>query len=124
MKGALIAGAVVAALGLVSMGFLGIGLYYLTYPLHYPLFGDINDWQGTDLFWPAIILAGMSWAVCFPAAGYVDGRLKQAGKGTARRRMSYLAILWLGAALIWIFVATTSGFQFPAGFLLSNRGAL
>lgn len=35
MKASIIAGMVVAALGLLSMGFLGVGLYYLTYPLHY-----------------------------------------------------------------------------------------
>jgi len=118
MKGSIIAGAVVALLGLLSMGVLGFVLYYLTYPIHYPLFGDINDWEGTDLFWPSIIWAGMLWAVCFPVAGYLDGRLIRARQGPVLRAISYLAILWLGGGLVWIFVAITSGYRFPAsGFI-------
>lgn len=117
LRKSIIAALVVAALGLLSMGILGLVLYYLTYPLHYPLLGDIDDWEGTDLFWPSIILAGMLWAVCFPVAGYVDLRLKQADRPRWVRRAAYLAILWLGAGLIWLVVAMTSGFRFPTAVL-------
>lgn len=115
IKGSIIAGVAVAALGLFSMGFLGFALYYVTYPMHYPLLGDINEWEGTDLFWPAIIMAGMFWSICFPVAGLVDLRLRRAGTASALRILAWLAILWLGAGLIWLFVATSSGFRFPTG---------
>jgi hypothetical protein len=114
IKGSIIAGMVVVALDLFSMGALGLGLYYLTYPIHYPLLGDINQWEGVDLFWPTIIWAGMLWAICFPAAGLVDLRLQRAGTARARRIFSYLVILWLGAGFVWLFVAMTSGYRFPA----------
>ena len=113
IKGSIIAGIAVAALGLLSMGALGFALYYATYPMHYPLFGDINAWEGADLFWPSIIWAGMLWAVCFPVAGFVDLRLKRAGTAGALRAFSYATILWLGAGFVWVFVATSSGFRFP-----------
>lgn len=118
IKGSVIAGVAVAVLGLLSMGLLGLALYYLTYPAHYLLLGHIDGWEGTDLFWPTIIWTGMLWSACFPAAGVIDGRLQRAGAGTVPRVLAYLAVLWLGAALIWILVPLASGYRFPAsGFM-------
>ncbi|MCC6595139.1 MAG: hypothetical protein IT477_01370 [Rhodanobacteraceae bacterium] len=114
IKWSIVAGLVVAVLGVLSIGFLGLGLYYLTYPIHYPLLGDIDTWQGADLFWPAIIVAGMLWSLCFPAAGLVDLGLERRGASRTIRVACYLAILWLGAGLIWLLVATGSGFRFAA----------
>ncbi len=95
------------------MGALGFGLYYLTYPLHYPLFGDINDWKGKDLFWPSVIWAGMLWSASFLLAGFNDVKLKRTQASKTKRVLVYGVILWLGAGAVWIFVALTSGFEFP-----------
>ena len=113
IKSSIIAGFAVAALGLFSMGMLGFGLYYACYPLLAPLYGNLNDWQGDDV-WPATIWAGMLWAICFPVAGLADLTLKRAGKSSALRVLSWLAILWLGAGLAWLYVASTSSYiRFP-----------
>ena len=109
IKGSLIAGFAVAALALFSMGLLGMGLYYACYPLLAPFYGNLNDWRGDDV-WPATLWAGMLWALCFPVAGFVGLRLKQAGKPSALRLLCWLAILWLGAALVWFYVASTSSY--------------
>ena len=113
IKGSIIAGFVVAAAGLFSMGILGFGLYYACYPLLEPLYGDLNDWTGDDV-WPATIWAGMLWAIWFPVAGFADLRLKQAGKSSALRVLSWIVILWVGAGLVWLYVASTSSYiRFP-----------
>jgi len=109
IKGSIIAGVAVALAGLFSMGILGFGLYYACYPLLEPLYGNLNDWHGDDV-WPATIWAGMSWAIFFPVAGWVDLRLRQAGKPGALRALSWLAILWAGAAAVWLYVASSSSY--------------
>ena len=113
IKGSIIAGVAVAALGLLSMGILGVGLSYACYPLLAPLYGNLNDWHGDDV-WPATIGAGMFWAVFFPVAGFVDLRLKRAGTPRAPRVLAWLAILWAGAAVVWLYVASSSSYiTFP-----------
>lgn len=113
IKGSIIAGVVVAVAGLLSMGILGFGLYYACYPLLEPLYGNLNDWRGDDV-WPATLWAGMLWAIFFPVAGWVDLRLKQAGKPGALRALAWLAILWAGAAIVWLYVASSSSYiTFP-----------
>lgn len=117
IKGSIIAGFAVAALGLLSMGVLGFGLYYACYPLLEPLYGNLDDWRGDDV-WPATIWAGMLWAIWFPVAGIADLGLKRAGKSNALRVLSRLAILWLGAGLVWLYVASTSAYiRFPTSGL-------
>lgn len=113
IKGSIVAGVVVAVLGLFSMGILGFGLYYACYPLLAPLYGNLNDWSGDDV-WPATIWAGMVWAMWFPVAGLADLGLKRAGKPNALRVISWLVILWLGAGVVWLYVASTSSYiRFP-----------
>lgn len=113
IKGSIIAGVVVAVLGLFSMGILGFGLYYACYPLLAPLYGNLNDWHGDDV-WPATIWAGMLWAIFFPVAGFIDLKLKRAGAAGAARTLVWLAILWAGAAVVWLYVASSSSYiTFP-----------
>lgn len=117
IKGSIIAGVAVATAGLFSMGFLGFGLYYACYPLLAPLYGNLNDWHGDDV-WPATIWAGMFWAISFPAAGFVDLRLKRTGAARALRTLSWVAILWAGAAVAWLYVASSSSYiTFPTSGL-------
>ncbi|ARU06528.1 hypothetical protein CCO03_19350 [Comamonas serinivorans] len=104
MKRSILAGVAAAALGLLSMGALGAGLYWLAYPVLRPLLGHPHDWQG-DGVWPATLLAGMLWALSFPLAGLVHRRLAASGRPPAWRRLSYLAMLWLGAVVAWLLVA-------------------
>lgn len=117
IKGPLIIGFLIAVFGVLSMGFLGAGLYYACYPLLEPLYGNLDDWHG-DGVWPATIWAGVMWAICFPVAGLVNVRLKRAGKSSVLRGLSWGAILWLGAVLVWLFIAATSSdIRFPTSGL-------
>ena len=109
IKGSIIAGFAVAALGLFSMGILGGLLYYACYPLLAPFYGNLNDWRGDDV-WPATIWAGMLWALCFPFASFVSLKLKLRAKPRSVRIIFWLAALWVGAALIWFFLASTSSY--------------
>lgn len=113
MKPSLIAAAIAAALGLLSMGLLGGLLYYAVYPVVYPMFGNLNDWRGDEV-WPATIGAGMLWALSFLPAGLVNRRLVVAGAGRGKRWVCYGAILWVGALLAWLLMATTLAIPFPS----------
>lgn len=100
IKWSIAAFAIAFALGLFSMGVLGLALYYPVYPMLAPFYGDPNDWHG-DWVWPTIIVAGMGWSFSFLAAGLLNWRLGRAGWRPLYRRLVYAAMLWLGAAVIW-----------------------
>ncbi|MGE4323165.1 MAG: hypothetical protein AB7E60_09075 [Sphingobium sp.] len=112
MKKSVIAGIVVAILGLLSMGALGGVLAYCVWPVVYPLAGNPDDWRGDDV-WPAMIASGLLWGASFPAAGLVNRRLERRGWTGAVRRLIYLLILWCGAALIWTFMLSTMTLAAP-----------
>lgn len=115
IKNFIIAGVVAAMLGFFGMGLLGLGLYYFAYPLLAPFYGDINDWHGDDS-WPIMIVTGLSWSIFFPIAGLADLRLREAGIARLPRILAWLAILWLGAGLIWhlFLLASLNGMAFTA----------
>jgi MFS family permease len=110
MKRSIIAFIGTLVLGLLSMGLLGALLYYAVYPVLAPYFGDPDDWHG-DRVWPSLILAGMGWSFSFLAAGLLNLRLEKAGWRLRSRRAVYLAILWLGAVVIWLIILLSRVFQ-------------
>jgi hypothetical protein len=110
MKRSVIAFMVALVLGLLSMGLLGALLYYAVYPVLAPFFGNPNDWHG-DRVWPSVILAGMGWSFSFLGAGLLNLRLEKAGWRLTARRAVYLAILWLGAVVIWLVILLSVVFQ-------------
>ncbi|MFK7775830.1 MAG: hypothetical protein AB8F94_27150 [Saprospiraceae bacterium] len=93
---------VTIAVGLLSMGFLGLGLYYLASPLlrSYP---SLDNLKG-DSVWPALILVGMVWSVGFVIGGITWHYLKEVISSLIILRFIYILILWLWAALLWYFV--------------------
>jgi hypothetical protein len=97
-------------IGLLSMGLLGGGLYYAVYPVLRPFYGDPNDWHG-DWVWPSLISAGMLWSLSFLAAGLLNVRLEKSAWRTRSRQAVYLAMLWLGAGLIWLIILSSAAFQ-------------
>ena len=101
----------VVLLGLVSMGALGGLLYFAVAPAVWPLFGNLNDWRG-DGVWPATVAVGMLWSLGFVLAGWLNQRWLARGWSPRRRRLAYAAVLWLGAALLWVLVAVTSDIRF------------
>ena len=106
IKGSLIAFAVMLVLSFLSMGFLGAALYYACYPVLALFYGNPNNWSG-DWVWPAAIAAGMLWSVSFLAAGRLNLYLTP-HLSAAACRIIYVAVLWVSAALVWLFILATS----------------
>lgn len=101
-----LAAVVVGWLGLLSMGFLGGLLYLAAMPVLWPLYGDLGEWRGDDV-WPAMIAVGMLWSLCFVLAGWLNLRWLVRGWSPWRRRVAYGLVLWAGAALLWLLMAST-----------------
>jgi hypothetical protein len=87
------------ALGIVSMGFLGLALYFpvsflfKSYPGH-------NSWHG-DWVWPAVIGVGMFWSFGFLIAGTAWHYLTEHIPSVVVLRIVYGLILYAWAALLW-----------------------
>ena len=100
---------VLVILNYLSMGMLGMLLYYPVEPIYGYFLGDVLDLLGEDT-WPAAIAGGTFWPFCFVGAGTINRRLLARGVGLAGRSLAYIAVLWLGAALLWgLMVVSMSG---------------
>ncbi len=98
-KFSIIAFLITLVLGFVSIGLLGMALYYCVAFL-FTSYAPLNDWRG-DWVWPAIIIAGMIWSFSFILAGIIWHYLSKFISSKIILRIIYLSILWLSAALIW-----------------------
>lgn len=98
------------ALGLLSMGFLGIALYYPVAPVLLLRFPPQDRWRG-DWVWPAIIGVGMGWSLGFLLAGATNAWLVQRAWPTTLRRLIYLGVLWGWALVVWFACLTFSPVQ-------------
>ena len=107
MRFSLIATIVTIALSLLSMGFLGIGLFYIASALLTPLFPklptDIDSWP-SDFAWPAVIAMPMLWSIGFLMAGWVYLRLQKLDWTGLTLKTSYIVILLFWNFLIWLLI--------------------
>lgn len=103
MKRSLVAFVVTLALGLLSMGALGMSLYYAVSPVLRLRFPGDDAWHG-DWVWPAAISSGMVWAFGFLVAGVVNKRLAARDTGPIVRRVVYAALLWVWALGVWAVI--------------------
>lgn len=110
MRKSIIAGIVVAGLGLLSMGALGGALAFAVWPVTWGMAGYPNDWRGDDV-WPAMIGAGVLWGIGFPLAGLMNRVLGREGWAARSRWPVYLLVLWCWAALVWAFMLATLEFS-------------
>lgn len=90
------------ALGLLSMGALGLILYYPVSFL-FKSYPSINDWHG-DWTWPAIIGVGMAWSLGFVFGGMAWHYLYKIIPSLVLLRIIYAFILWGWAAILWAIV--------------------
>jgi len=97
-----IAFVITAALGLFSMGFLGLGLYYPVSFL-FKSYPDINSWRG-DWVWAAIIGLGMAWSLGFVFGGVAWHFLSKEIHSITVLRLIYILILWIWAAILYFIV--------------------
>jgi len=100
VKRSLVAFFVTLVLGLLSMGALGMLLYYAVSPVLRLRFPGEDAWHG-DWVWPAAISSGMVWAFAFLAAGVVNKRLTANNARPIVRRVVYVSLLWVWALGIW-----------------------
>jgi hypothetical protein len=100
MRRSIIAFVVALGLGLLSMGALGLLLYYAVSPVLRLRFPGEDAWHG-DWVWPAAIASGMVWAFGFLAAGAVNRRMAAKNAGPGVRRVVYAALLWVWALAVW-----------------------
>ena len=100
VKRSIVAFIVALVLGLLSMGALGMLLYYAVSPVLRLRFLGEDAWHG-DWVWPAAIASGMVWAFGFLAAGAVDRRLAGSKTGSGVRGVVYVVLLWGWALAIW-----------------------
>ncbi len=103
MRFSLIGFVITMALGLLSMGFLGIGIYYIVSPILNQKFPDLDSLHG-DWVWPALILAGMFWSFGFLIAGWVYLYLSRFKWSKSILISIYIFILLLWALLIWTLI--------------------
>ena len=92
----------VAAVGaFLSMGMLGLVLYYLVSPLLNVWFPPLEAWDQSQV-WPVIIAMPIVWAPAFLIAGIVNRQTKLRGWSRRARIALYIGILWLAALAAWL----------------------
>ena len=94
--------ALVAVAGaFLSMGMLGLVLYYPVSPLLNVWFPALEAWDQSQV-WPIIIAMPVVWAPGFLVAGIVNRQTKLRGWSRRARIALYFGILWLAALLAWL----------------------
>lgn len=86
--------------GLLTLGATGAVLYYavaLFIPVDHP---PLDDWRG-DWVWPTMIAVSVAWPLGFVFAGALNHWQAARARPTWLRVVSYLAVLWLWAYLLW-----------------------
>lgn len=96
-KFSIIAFLITLGLGLLSMGALGYGLYYLVKPV----LGNRIDEISGDASWPSMIIAGMVWSFGFLIASIVAFYLRRFSLPVAVHYTLYVIILWLWILVVW-----------------------
>ena len=89
-------------LGFVSLGLLGLFLYYPVAPVLLLRFPPPDAWTG-DWVWPAMLEVSFLWPLGFLIAGELDERLARRQTPVLRRRIAYGGTLWLWLLAVWFF---------------------
>jgi hypothetical protein len=97
------------ALGLLSMGALGGGLYYTLLPTIKNHFPPFNSWSG-DWVWPALIGSGMLWSVGFILAGLGCHYLIKINSPKFLCVLVYIFILWVWINAVWYLILSQQVF--------------
>ena len=103
MRFSLVSFIITLALGLLSMGFLGIGLYYIVSPILRLNFPPLDSLHG-DWAWPALIMSGMAWSFAFPVAGWVYMHLSRFDWTRMTKVLAYIFILLLWDLILWALI--------------------
>lgn len=85
------------ALGVFSMGALGMAIYYLVAPF---LNKSIDTLEG-DSTWPTVIMVGMCWSFGFLIAGVVFHYTTKWRFPPFASKAVYVFVLWLWILIVW-----------------------
>lgn len=103
-----IAATILAALGsFLSLGMLGLVLYYVVSPALNLAFPPLDAWDQT-VVWPVIIAAPLVWSPVFVPAGILNRHLSRSGWTRPRRIVVYAAIIWLAAVASWWLILSVN----------------
>ena len=107
LKWSVAAGIAAIVLSFLSLGLLGYILYYAAYPIVGLVYSPMSAWR-PDTVWPLIVGSGVVWSLSFLPAGALDRAFALRGVAVGRRRLAYLAVLWIGAVMAWLFLIATN----------------
>ncbi len=107
MRFSLISFVTTLALGLISMGFLGIGLYYIVSPILNLVFPRLDSLHG-DWASPALLMSGMAWSFAFPVAGWVYLHLTRYDWTKMTKVLAYIFILLFWDLILWAMLLSTN----------------
>ncbi|MGK0270420.1 MAG: hypothetical protein ACI88H_001066 [Cocleimonas sp.] len=107
MQFSLIAFIISIVVSLLSIGFLGIGLFYVASPvltLFFPsISNNLNTWHG-DWIWPAMIGIPIVWSFGFLIAGRMYLHLESLDWTHLTVKTSYIVILLFLNILLWLIL--------------------
>ncbi|WP_061218762.1 hypothetical protein [Leptospira weilii] len=93
---------ILSILGFFSIGTMGLGLYYLIFPVSKSLFPHPDSLSG-DWVWPTTILVSILWPLGFIFGAILFHILGEKGWPNIILYFLYIPILWLWAALLWLY---------------------
>lgn len=99
------------AIAFLSLGYSSLLLYAVAAPMLGVVYPPLAQWHGPWV-WPVLVGVAILWSPSFLVAGVLGQALEARAWSIGRRRMAYLAVLWLGAVLAWFAVLHAN---FPPG---------
>jgi hypothetical protein len=105
----IVAFAITLALGLLSMGALGAGLYYTLLPLVKNKFPAFDEWHG-DWVWPAMISSAMMWSAGFIFGGISYHYLFKLRVPKFLNIPVYIFVLWIWINIVWYIILSQQVF--------------
>jgi len=91
-------------ISLFSLGYMGIGLYLIAYPILITVFSEgIKSWP-SDWFRPVMTFIAIVWSIGFLIAGKVYLYLKALDWTKLTLKLSYVATLQIWNVFIWFVV--------------------
>lgn len=107
MRFSVIAFIISLVLSVLSMGFLGIGLYFIAaapLALLFPsLPNNMDTWHG-DWVWPAMIGMPLLWSFGFLIAGWIYLYLEKLDWTELTKKTSYIVVLLLWNIFTWLML--------------------
>ncbi|EMM99801.1 hypothetical protein LEP1GSC021_1778 [Leptospira noguchii str. 1993005606] len=90
-------------IGFFSLGTMGLGLYYLVFPISQSLFPHPDSLHG-DNVWLVAMYASLLWPLGFIFGAILFHSLKKRGWSKGILYFLYIPMFWFWTALLWFFL--------------------